>query len=165
MSDIAILSPDISRPEDPQGSTGTVKLQALISPEPTLRIVMAPEVAKTRRLREGHSNFSNVHGNIANGRFVQHFLPLGEAAPQTQTVREFIVRRARIREEEQQIAEISISHDGEYSVAVCMALDEPSEEKNVVEYIVDDGVGEPLHQPEWGDQGWLDEDHESGPHV
>ncbi|KAL8905518.1 MAG: hypothetical protein Q9207_002579 [Kuettlingeria erythrocarpa] len=165
MSGIAILSPDVSRPEDPQGPTGTVKLQALISPEPTLRIVMVPEVAKARRLREGHSNFRNVHGTVVNGRFIENFCPPGEAAPQPQTTGEFIVRRARIRDEEQQIAEISISHDGEYSVAVCMALDEPSQEKKVVKYIVDDGVGEPLHQPEWGDRGWLDEDHESGPHV
>lgn len=117
---------------------------------------MAPEVAQKRGLRDRHSNFTHIYGEVVNGRFVQNFLPKGEAAPQIKTASKFIVRRARIKDEEQQIAEISISHDGDYSVAVCMALDEPLKRKNAVEYLVDDGLGEPLHEPEWGDEGWLD---------
>ncbi|KAL8759295.1 MAG: hypothetical protein Q9184_003658 [Pyrenodesmia sp. 2 TL-2023] len=161
MSDISILRSDLSQTEHSQGSSGSVRLQALIPPEPTLRILMAPEVAQKRGLREGQSNFTHIYGEVVNGRFLQDFLPKGEAAPRIKTADKFIVRRARIKEEEQQIAEISISHDGDYSAAVCMALDEPLEGKDAVEYIVDDGVGEPLHEPEWGDKGWLDSDESS----
>ncbi|KAL8927487.1 MAG: hypothetical protein Q9208_002292 [Pyrenodesmia sp. 3 TL-2023] len=161
MSDISILCPDLPQPEHLQGSTRTVKLQALIPPEPTLRILMVPEVAQKRGLRGGHSKFTHIYGEVVDGRFVQDSLPKGDAAPRNTTASKFIVKRARIKDEEQQIAEISISHDGDYSVAVCMALDEPSTKKDAVEYIVDDGVGEPLHEPEWGDKGWLDTDESS----
>lgn len=67
------------------------------------------------------------------------------------------IRQARIKEEDRQVAELSISHDGEYAVAVCMALDEPREEtEGKSEPIIDDGTGEPIHEPVWGDKGFLD---------
>ena len=64
-------------------------------------------------------------------------------------------RRSRVKESDRQIAEINISHDGDYAIAVCMAFDPPDssvQEKT----IVDSGEGLPLHEPQWGDEGWLD---------
>lgn len=62
-----------------------------------------------------------------------------------------------MREDERQIAEISISHDGDYAIAVCMALDEaPKDMEEDTEFIDDDGSGEPIHEPVWGDVGFLD---------
>lgn len=62
-----------------------------------------------------------------------------------------------MKEEERQTAELNISHDGDYAVAVCLALDEASKEKEGDgEPIVDDGSGEPIHEPIWGDRGFLD---------
>ena len=54
--------------------------------------------------------------------------------------------------EERRLADASISHDGDYAIAVCQALDEPSAPK--LEDIVDDGHGGPLHEPEFGDIGF-----------
>ena len=67
----------------------------------------------------------------------------------------FCMRRRLVQEENRQIAELSISHDGPYSVAVCMALDEEATDCGNVAHIVDDGSGEPVHEPNWGDRGWL----------
>lgn len=64
-------------------------------------------------------------------------------------------RRSRVKESDRQVAEINISHDGDYAIAVCMAFDPPGsivQEKT----IVDNGEGLPLHEPQWGDEGWLD---------
>ena len=66
-------------------------------------------------------------------------------------------RRRRIKEHERQTAEINISHDGDYATAVCMAFDSPDLHPEG-RRIVDTGVGPPMHEPEWGDVGWLDQD-------
>ncbi len=65
------------------------------------------------------------------------------------------MRRRLVQEEDRQIAELSISHDGPYVIAVCMALDEEATDYRSVAPIVDDGSGEPVHEPSWGDKGWL----------
>ena len=66
-------------------------------------------------------------------------------------------RRSKIEEFERQTAEISISHDGDYAVAVCMAIDSPKPSPTDT-HIFDDGSGSPIHEPQWGDEGWLDTD-------
>lgn len=66
-------------------------------------------------------------------------------------------RRALIKEEDRQVAEGSISHDGHFAIATCMALNERGElidEK--CKDIVDDGSGDPVHEPTWGDEGFLE---------
>lgn len=66
------------------------------------------------------------------------------------------MRRALVKEENRQVARLSISHDGGYAVAVCMAFnDERDEGPAVEEPIVDDGEGDALHQPIWGDEGFI----------
>ena len=72
--------------------------------------------------------------------------------------KEIYRRRRLIRDEERQEADLSISHDGEYAFAVCLALNEEvdsigHEDKPVL----DDGSGPPIHEPEYGDTGFEDE--------
>lgn len=69
------------------------------------------------------------------------------------------IRRRKIKITERQAAEINISHDGDYAVAVCMALDAPGSYPEG-RRIVDDGTGEAIHEPQWGDDGWLDQEQE-----
>ncbi len=63
-------------------------------------------------------------------------------------------RRARIDESQRQIAEINISHDGNTAVAVCIASVEQGAAK-APKLIVDDGSSPPMHEPQWGDQAFL----------
>ena len=66
-------------------------------------------------------------------------------------------RRRKIKESDRQIAELNISHDGDYAVAVCLTFDSPnlhSEGRR----IIDDGEGPPIHEPQWGDDGWFSQD-------
>ena len=64
-------------------------------------------------------------------------------------------RRLLILDEERQEADLSISHDGDYAIAVCLALDEEMDSVGH-EYkpVVDDGNGEPIHEPEYRDTGF-----------
>ena len=62
------------------------------------------------------------------------------------------VRRLLVKEEDRQLADLSISHDGDYAVAVCMAVDEEHEVDTMV--LIDNGEGDPIHEPEWGDRGF-----------
>ncbi len=87
-----------------------------------------------------------VFGELVEGNFVQGTGP---------TTKMFVLRKRLVREEERQIAELSISHDGPYIVAVCMALDEDVKNSGSHVHLVDDGSGEPMHEPSWGDKGWL----------
>ena len=58
-----------------------------------------------------------------------------------------------MRAEDRQIAEVSISHDGDYAVATCLAVDEPA--KQTYNWpLIDDGSGDPIHEPAWADDGW-----------
>ncbi|KAI4094673.1 MAG: hypothetical protein LQ348_006936 [Seirophora lacunosa] len=159
LTDISILSPGPQ--ELSQVSSSNLKVQALVAPEPTTWIVMDSDVASARGLSNRQPSRGFIHGEIVNGRFVAN--PRSEGSPVSSIQnagRKFFTRRAKIREEDQQIAEISISHDGDYAVAVCMALDEPRTKAYAIRHVLDDGSGEPLHEPEWGDDGWL-ENHTS----
>ena len=66
-------------------------------------------------------------------------------------------RRRKIQESDRQIAEINISHDSDYAVAVCMAFDSANPHSEG-RRIVDDGTGPPMHEPQWGDEGWFRQD-------
>lgn len=110
---------------------------------------MSPEVATKRGLSAAQSPDGSVLGQIVNGHHTQ-------TVPRHRFESPFYLRKAKIKDEDQQIAEISISHDNGYAVAICMALVEGSHSKNRSQ-IVDDGLGEPLHEPEWGDVGYLED--------
>lgn len=113
---------------------------------------MSPEVAQKRGLHEAQSPNLGVYGSVTGGQFFKS----PKTDPPHQLGSRFFTRRAKIKEEERQVAEISITHEKEYAVAVCMALDERPKTEHSIEYIVDDGSGEPLHEPDWSDTGFLE---------
>jgi len=117
---------------------------------------MSIETAIARGLREAALNRKMSIGDTLSGADGAHFgedisellsLPFGKT-----TYRRIIRRRLLIKEEDKQLADLSISHDGEYAIAVCMALDEASDEHP--DPVIDHGIGKPIHEPEWGDLGF-----------
>ncbi|KAL8940562.1 MAG: hypothetical protein Q9216_002750 [Gyalolechia sp. 2 TL-2023] len=155
LNDISILQPEPSGTGRSELSTNSRKVYALITPETTTKVVMQSQVAKSRGLLETQSRFSYVYGDVAGSQFVKMAEPNNDNVLTAESGRKLWVRGLRAQDEEQQIAEINISHDHDYAVAVCMALDEKTTPRGSVDYIVDDGSGEPIHEPEWGDEGWL----------
>jgi hypothetical protein len=64
-------------------------------------------------------------------------------------------RRRKIHMHERQLADLSISHDGEYAFAVVQVLNEVNTDTGEdPAVIVDDGTGESIHEPELGDLGF-----------
>ena len=154
MQDISIIRPLLPHGSSSDTGTGGVqKLIALIDP-PSDSIQMSERVATIRGLR----GFGLHNRGLDKGVSVRKY----ELHKQAQDSMDRMVhrtsyfhRRSRIKESDRQVAEISISHDGDYAVAMCMAFDPPGSavrEKT----IVDQGEGSPLHEPQWGDEGWLD---------
>lgn len=136
---------------DPIGS----KPQVLIDP-PSQTIVMDARVALLRGLRE--TRYELMERNCllkkkdsVRGSVDRHLLHLRNH-PEI-----LYKRRALVKEGDRQIAEGNISHDSDYAVAVCMAFDQQfkSDDENI-EPVFDDGSGEPLHEPAWGDIGFLE---------
>ena len=159
MNDISILHPESSSNERCEMRDYNAKLHALIAPKPTTMVVMDSKVAKSRGLFMGRSRFWGIYGDIINGQFSPTPCSSIQDVSTAQKGRRFLLRRLKIEDDQQQIAEISISHDHDNAVAVCMALDEKTEPMDTVTYVVDDGSGAPFHEPNWGDYGWLNPDH------
>jgi len=70
-----------------------------------------------------------------------------------------LIRHAKVNPSDRQIAEISISHDGDLASAVCVAFDPPILQHAERKLIADDGEGPPMHEPQWGDEGWLEKEN------
>ena len=130
------------------------KAWLLVDP-PRQKIVMDEGVAKLRGLRclsedttpnPVPNHPEHFYGEIWNGEFVE---------TRNREAKKFFTRRARIEEQDRQLAEVSISHDGEYAMAVCIALDEEVSKAQQKPLIIDKGSGDPLHEPEWADKGWI----------
>ena len=49
-------------------------------------------------------------------------------------------------------ADLSISHDGDYAIAVVQAFQEDHGQSSTP--LIDDGEGEPIHEPQCGDKGF-----------
>ena len=62
-------------------------------------------------------------------------------------------RNSLVRMEDRRFADASISHDGDYAFAICHALDEPFNQGS--EPLTDNGHGDPIHEPEYGDRGFV----------
>ena len=131
-------------------------IHALVDP-PSESVLIHEEAAKARGLlgygdkenqisRPSGRFGSSLYGIIRNGKYVETEPSAGER---------FLRRRLRIPAEERQMAQVSISHDGDYATAVCVALDEPFVRPDEQSLIIDDGTGDSFHEPEWGDTGWL----------
>ena len=165
MNQISVVSPryhpDIFPTEDAQ----KIKPVALIDP-PTNTILMDDRVANLRALR-GFA-FGSQHlrkdelmrqqerEKVQSLRSVTR--DSGERFQVGSMGGDYIERRARVDESERRVAEISISHDGDAAVAVCMAFDQSFPERKM-EDIFDDGSSLPFHEPQWGDEGWFSKDY------
>ncbi|KAI4161123.1 MAG: hypothetical protein LQ342_005161 [Letrouitia transgressa] len=133
-NDISIVVRDGNRP------------WALIRPA-TRSVVMDKKVAKARGLDQ-FSPFPN-RGPVADREI--------QPSEGCQNNSKYTERRLYAKEEDYQVAELSISHDADYVVAVCMALDQPCEDMGPAGPIIDDGSGEPIHEPVWGDRGFIED--------
>lgn len=131
-------------------------IHALVDP-PSENVLIHEGAAKARGLLGYGDKENNVcrlsdrfgpslYGIVRNGKYVETEPSAGER---------FLKRRLRIPAEERQMAQVSISHDGDYATAVCIALDEPFVRRDGQSSIIDDGSGDSFHEPEWGDTGWL----------
>ena len=154
MRDISIVRASLPPGSSPSTDTdGGQKLVALIDP-PCDRIEMHWRAATRRGLR----GFVFKNCGLRKGALMTRDELRKEAQdlePSEVEKGVHYYRRCRVKESDRQIAEINISHDGDYAIAVCMAFDPPnSTVQNKT--IVDTGEGLPLHEPQWGDKGWLD---------
>ncbi|KAL9630862.1 MAG: hypothetical protein Q9164_006204 [Protoblastenia rupestris] len=146
MQDISIITPrfypSLFSPKDALNG----KPVALIDP-PCDTIVMGEQVAKVRALRGfgPRSQHLNSGGKSTEASMTSG----GQDKDQV-----FFERRSQVQESERQIADVNISHDGDYAVAVCIAASEP-DTKNASRRISDDGMGPAKHEPQWGDEGWF----------
>ena len=123
------------------------KALALIDPPPRL-VLMQKSVA----IQRGLMGFSKLtDGRVSLLRASMQPPPEGHPGRDDPSLHGLYVRKLLVKEDDRRLADISISHDGKYAVAVCMALDE---QDNGLDPVVDDGSGEPIHEPEWGDKGW-----------
>ena len=119
---------------------------ALIDPICSI-VLMDDRVAKIRGLRGfGHRN-----------SFLLNDLRLSKPRTRLPAPNLQLERRLKIQEHQRQAAEVSITHDGDIAFAVCLASNagEPSAQ---LENITDDGNSLPIHEPNWGDEGWLSKD-------
>ncbi|KAL8822539.1 MAG: hypothetical protein Q9191_006723 [Dirinaria sp. TL-2023a] len=147
--DIHILGGEDGRsaPMDPG------KSKPLLLVDPPRDIVWIPtDLAKHRGLR-GFNDSTKLsgpsvyyYGRIDNGIFVEGW---------NDGAQRFFKRRTKIADEDRQCAELSITHDGEYAIAVCMTCTEQFNDEEEKPALVDDGSGDPLHDPQWGDEGFL----------
>ena len=151
MRDVSIQNERRPVPRSHQGC----KLCALINPKLQRMILMDTEVAQKRGLSTKNRGIPGL--NIVGSNRPLELEAFGLSNLHGEPQRKYRCRRAKIKEEVQHFAEISISHEREYAVAVCMVLDE-EEAGSDIEYVVDDGTGEPLHEPLWGDEGFLSDE-------
>lgn len=127
----------------------------LIEPMPPY-VVMDSQIAVSRGIRgfsperpdEALPVGSSVSGQLVDGNFIPGRGP---------GMKEFVLRKGLVKMDDRQMAELSISHDGSYVIAVCMALDEEAKDSESPPYLADNGSGDPIHEPIWGDRGWLNE--------
>lgn len=162
MNEISVVKAE----RDPNGS----KPQVLIDP-PSQTIMMDARVALLRGLRE--TRYERMERNCLLKKKDSVQISIDQRLPHLRNQPEVIYRRrALVKEGDRQIAEGNISHDSEYAVAVCMSFDQKFniDDKNIctafhqefksddenIEHVFDDGSGEPLHEPAWGDTGFLE---------
>ncbi|KAL8793753.1 MAG: hypothetical protein Q9195_003694 [Heterodermia aff. obscurata] len=146
MSEISILA---------ENQPSAKRIYALVDP-PAKMVAMDERVAQIRGLRGyGHNGSENRRANFPSGPWLYgeiHNNIFEESMPSDG--KKFVMRRLKIKAAERQVAEVSISHDGDYAVAFCMAIDELHVDPSEQSLIIDDGSQDSIHEPEWGDKGW-----------
>ncbi|MCJ1284491.1 hypothetical protein MMC26_003823 [Xylographa opegraphella] len=149
-----LLRPHVSivvPPVEPDGEyRGTIKPIVLISP-PTRLVIMNTLTAEKRGLKDVASERNQAASSRALTEVPLRIRTLAQNLG-FRIEEPLFLRQVMIKEEDKRLADVSISHDGEYATAVCLALDEEIEE--VLEPLADFGDGDPLHEPQWGDRGF-----------
>ena len=146
MREISIITPRFYPALFPLKQALKMKTVALIDP-PCNTILMDERVAKLRAIR----GFGPRSQRMTKEATVTESGTRPKEQSQGQL---YYARRSKVRESERQIADVNISHDGDYAIAVSLAVDEPlSQAKGAI--ICDDGEGLPKHEPHWGDEGWF----------
>jgi hypothetical protein len=156
--EISIINPNLATPEVEHGIGFSVN--AVIDP-PTRMVQMNHRVATLRGLR-GFRGDKEEPGAMTDQQ--GHMEPLKcekegngkqngwRRLPMRQS---FLSRRSLVKNEDKQIAQLSISHENSVAVAVCMAVLDASEGMtDEMEPIIDNGSGDPIHEPAWGDHGF-----------
>ncbi|MCJ1409648.1 hypothetical protein MMC19_003730 [Ptychographa xylographoides] len=137
-------------PGVPPHHLGSSKPWILIDP-PKRPVVMDGTIANRRGLGAAIASFRRERTSFApNSEF-----PSSTTSPEyTKTSHgdELYTRQHLVEEDERRRADLSISHDGRYATAVCIALDETFAEN--LQPILDNGEGAPIHEPIWGDMGF-----------
>lgn len=152
MQDISILVPRQNPHMWPVALAKRQKPLALIEP-PCKTILMNEKVAEIRALRGFGPRSQGLLKSAVSAKSESD--KLAQKLPRDREKQEgYYERRSKVEESDRQIAEISLSHDGNNAIAVCMALDEPSKPREP-ERVVDDGKWLPIHEPQWGDEGWF----------
>lgn len=127
------------------------KVKVLIDP-PSAIVTMDARVAWLRGLRNSRLRWEReIESNASES-------PTGDLSDRASVdLGKIYSRYLRVKEEDRQVAEGSISHDGQFAVAICMALNENSEHsEQKISSIIDDGSGYPNYEPIWGDKGFLE---------
>lgn len=138
MQDISILA--IETPESRKTANDNKSLKPFALIEPIRNVVRMDErVAALRGLR-GYSRRSLG-------------LPKSKFFTDSITKTRYVERRHNAHGSERQVADISITHEHEMAFAVCTALNQVDPDSEV-KAITDEGATPPIHQPEWGDEGW-----------
>ena len=123
---------------------------------------MNEEVARQRGLRQkqNSNSFSNSEAGMTPeaaswARWDDYSRPVKHLPEQPIPARkgEVRTRKLLVTEKERQTVDISISHDGDYAIAICLAVDDVQEQD--LEPITDKGIGDAIHEPEWRDRGFL----------
>ena len=142
---------EISIVHIPHQDSKNRKTTALIDPVCN-RIEMHERVAKLRGLREFTSQTQGLRKAAFPTRGESKEIRQGHEKQSSH-----FNRRRKIKDFERQCAEVNISHDGEYAMAVCVAFDSPNLHPEG-RPVFDNGSGSPLHEPQWGDRGFFNYD-------
>lgn len=157
MRDISIISPRSNPGIFPDDAADTQKPTALIDPVATT-ISMDERVAEIRGLRGfGPQSTGLLRGPLSIYPDVSVYPNSKDVNVSDDGSSQYLERRAKVEESQRQIAQVSISHDGDTAVAVCLASNELEPEPEQ-KSIIDDGRHDPIHEPQWGDEGWFSED-------
>ena len=157
MRDISIISARSNPGMLPDDITNTHKTTALIDPVATI-VSMDQRVAETRGLRGfGPRSIGLLRGPLSKIPNLHVYSNSKDVNVSDDGSSQYLKRRAKVEESQRQIAQLSISHDGDTAVAVCLASDETEPEPEQ-KSVIDDGRHDPIHEPQWGDEGWFSED-------
>lgn len=164
----------------PSNSHNTIRGQsyapvALVEP-PRRWVLISEELAERRGLHRVDHFTSQAHVKDQNPAGLKHSCILGTfikgkfVRTNNHTDQRFYPRRlvwSNELQQEREVAQVSLSHDGGFAVATCIASTTSHAQRAqqnasgrlqkgaIEDAVIDDGQGEAIHEPAWGDEGWV----------